>query len=215
MKLVNVNIARSIWLFDDRELNPRGKRLYPEIFNPLVQRYTFRVFPTTPEHLNRQNGVLFQDGGFRTPDGTISVDLSYYSDGLVATSSSSTEDMDAFLDDVLRWASEQYGLRYDSTLVQKKEYLSTVQVQFEHSLHGACERLQRFASHLSSLDIDAKNSTQEFAGARFTSDPASRFSFSIERRLNAPFSENRYYSDARLPTKQHLSALEEFERILT
>ena len=35
--------------------------------------------------------------------------------------------------------------------------------------------------------------------------------FSIQRRENTPFSENKYYSDAPLPTKVHINLLKQFE----
>jgi hypothetical protein len=35
--------------------------------------------------------------------------------------------------------------------------------------------------------------------------------FSIQRRDNTPFSENKYYSDAPLPTELHIKLLEQFE----
>jgi len=39
--------------------------------------------------------------------------------------------------------------------------------------------------------------------------------FSIQRRDNTPFSENKYFSDAPLPTDVHLRLLEQFERDLS
>ncbi len=39
--------------------------------------------------------------------------------------------------------------------------------------------------------------------------------FSIQRRDNTPFSENKYFSDAPLPTDLHLQLLEQFERDLS
>jgi len=36
-------------------------------------------------------------------------------------------------------------------------------------------------------------------------------SFSIQRRDNTPFSENKYFSDAPLPTDLHIKLLEQFE----
>jgi hypothetical protein len=39
--------------------------------------------------------------------------------------------------------------------------------------------------------------------------------FSIQRRDNTPFSENKYFSDAPLPTDIHIQLLEQFEKDLS
>ena len=39
--------------------------------------------------------------------------------------------------------------------------------------------------------------------------------FSIQRRDNTPFSENKYFSDAPLPTDTHIHLLEQFEKDLS
>jgi len=39
--------------------------------------------------------------------------------------------------------------------------------------------------------------------------------FSIQRRDNTPFSENKYFSDAPLPTDVHLRLLEEFKTAIS
>ena len=39
--------------------------------------------------------------------------------------------------------------------------------------------------------------------------------FSIQRRDNTPFSENKYFSDAPLPTDVHIQLLEQFEKDLS
>jgi hypothetical protein len=39
--------------------------------------------------------------------------------------------------------------------------------------------------------------------------------FSIQRRDNTPFSENKYFSDAPLPTDIHIRPLEQFEKDLS
>jgi len=39
--------------------------------------------------------------------------------------------------------------------------------------------------------------------------------FSFQRRDNTPFSENKYFSDAPLPTDGHLQLLEQFEKDLS
>jgi hypothetical protein len=39
--------------------------------------------------------------------------------------------------------------------------------------------------------------------------------FSIQRRDNTPFSENKYFSDAPLPTDVHIRLLEEFETAIS
>ena len=41
-----------------------------------------------------------------------------------------------------------------------------------------------------------------------------RSHFSIQRRIEAPFSDNKYYSESPLQTEEHIKVLEEFEEAI-
>jgi hypothetical protein len=137
---------------------------------------------------------------------------------LLAGTHSSTHDTDAFLLDVLRSAAEEFGLYFDPTIIRSKIYLSEITVRMEQSLRTLNPKLARFAERLSMIHGHKCAGPFEVGGISFwadTSMAALKFApFLLERKLNAPFSENRYYSKAPLHTDEHVRLLEDFEGLL-
>jgi hypothetical protein len=222
MKLKSVMVARAIWLFDIQDLNPKGKSIFPEVFDWLKDQYHFAKFPKSIDERDKQGGWAFAEGDFQVKEEIfIAADLAIYNDGLVATTHSSTNDSEAFLANVLELICKDYSLIFDSQMIRRKMYLSEINVTAEGSLSVINPALSEFARKISSaLSLDAELGFQPI-GMSFGSDqtitPISKqlfTGFSLERKVGAPFSENRYYSKAPLPTDQHLSLLEEFERTL-
>jgi hypothetical protein len=222
MKLKSVITARAIWLFDIQDLNPKGKSIFPDLFEWLKEQYHFGKFPKAIDDRDQHGGWAFSDGDFQVKEEIfIAADLAIYSDGLVATTHSSTSDTEAFMENVLESACKDFSLVFDPQMVRRKMYLSEINVTAEGSLSVINPALSEFARQISSaLSLDG---AQEFqpVGISFGSDqtitPISKqlfTGFSLERKIGAPFSENRYWSKAPLPTDQHLSLLEEFERTL-
>ena len=60
---------------------------------------------------------------------------------------------------------------------------------------------QQHSYELISLQVDYDQLTSKYPIGRF----------SIQRRDNTPFSQNKYFSDAPLQTEQHIQILEQFE----
>jgi len=103
MEILNVRVARSVWLFDARDLNPRG--LNPVFFSAIKDRYHFLGSPKTPEELSwtasSPKGVRFFDGAFSIEDSLLSVSVTFFNDGIIADTGSSTRHSDTFLEDIL------------------------------------------------------------------------------------------------------------------
>lgn len=220
MQLLSINTARAIWLFTLSDLNPRGKAIGQELIDWLKVAYGFTP-PPTPAQLGiqTQTSLTFSSGKFRTgyePDGRpkyVTVEFSVYNDGLVATTRSSTRDADEFLTHVLISAAERFGLAYDPIMVRKKVYLSELDIRLGKELNFLNPQLQRFAEKISSL----LGELFEFSGVSFSVHPSPSLQYSpfrIERRINTPWSENRYFSSAPLHTDDHIALLEEFEQNL-
>jgi hypothetical protein len=220
MKLKSVMMARAIWLFDIQDLNPKGKSIFPEVFDWLKDQYHFAKFPKSIDERDQQGGWAFSEGDFQVKEEVfIGADLGIYNDGLVATTRSSTNDSEAFLANVLELICKDYSLTFDSQMIRRKMYLSEINVTAEGSLSLINPALSEFARKISSvLTLEGGLGFQP-TGIIFGSDqtitPISKQLFAgfyLERKVGAPFSENRYYSKAPLPTDQHLGLLEEFER---
>jgi hypothetical protein len=217
MRVLNVVSASSTWLFDIADLNPKGKSVFPEILEWLKDRYDFKVAPETAEGIEAKEGLQFKKGAYQAREEVfVDVELSVFNDGFVAKSSSSTEDTDRFLDDVISSAVVDFNLTFDPSMIRRKLYLSELNIKLQQPIPNLNPKLSAFASKLTK-DSGSTNPF-EAGGLSFWTDVTNSVyktpPFTIERRLNAPFNENRFYTKAPLQTTQHIEMLAEFEEIL-
>ena len=218
MKLLSVNLARSIWFFPLAELNPRGRHLY-QVYLSIIEKYRFTNYPATISEVDFQEGLKIQNGVFeRTDKEPVSVSLTIYNEGLLAETRSSTADTDAFLEDLLNWLARDFNLSYEPGMVRAKIYVSELYIRMDHELKTLNPRLEEFSKELSSKVPGYGEISLEVSGISFWTDPnkiGRATPFRLERHEGMPFKENRYYSMAPLSTELHREMLEEFERILT
>jgi hypothetical protein len=219
MELISVALARSIWLFDLNDLNPQGKSIFPDAFSWLGEKYAFDSFPKSigdkdPE----KNGFLFKNGKFQSDENSILVNFSIYTDGLVAETWSSTESGDLLIEEILRSIATRYGLVLRPDMVRKKQYVNELIIRLEHSPKDLNEKISRFSELLSRLFTRHSLPPFEFSGMVFAPDTSATSykppGFMVERKQGVPFADNRYWSKAPFPTKDHLFALEELEKLL-
>ncbi len=222
MKLLSVKQARSIWLINLVDLNPRGLNLLA-FLPPLVSRYNFQIYPTKPEEMFGEDikEVKFKGGSFqKDPQHNIAVDLTIFNDGFVVDTRSSTKDSDAFLNDFLTWIPTEFDLVPYQEIIKSKIYVNEVWVQTDKSLNSLNPKLVSFAKRITSL-IEGHSHhpiAYETSGIMFWTDPGvinPPNPFRFERIIERPFAENRYYSAAPLQTEVHLALLEELESILS
>jgi len=217
MQLLSVGLARSIWLFDTNELNPSGKNMFPDALTWLGEKYAFQTFPKTLADLDSEKkGFLFKTGEFQAGADSITANLSIFNDGLVAETWNSTEKGDLFLEDTLRSVVSRYGLVFPEHI--RKSYISEVTVRLNHSLRDLDPRVAAFCKTLDRIFERHALPSYEMSGIGFSFD-VSRSSykppgFAIERKLGVDFRLNSFWSKSPFTTKDHLFALEEFEKLL-
>lgn len=220
MKLLSVQRARSIWFVNLMDLNPRGYNLL-SIIPAIIEKYKFQSFPTKWEELDLTKGVKYLGGTFQKDSRhDISVELNIYSNGLFADTRSSTEDSDAFLDELLTWITAEFDLVPYQEILNSKVYISELNMQTDSHLNALNPKLTAFANRLTSLIEGHENHpiAYETVGIYLWTNPIITNppgGFRFERVEGAPFNENRYYSAAPLQTNLHLEMLEELEKILT
>jgi hypothetical protein len=219
MRQITVGIARSIWLFDTNELNPAGKSIFPDLMIWLGEKYAFQTFPKSIADLDpEKKGYLFKTGEFQSAEGAITVNFSFFGDGVVAETWSSTENGDAFLEELLRSAASKYGLAYRPDMIRTKQYISELTIELSHSLADINPKVLRFCETLNGIFARHHLRSFEMTGMLFGPDTsASSYKppgLQIERKAATPFTENRFWSKSPFTTKEHLFALEEFERLL-
>jgi hypothetical protein len=219
MQLLSVGVARSVWLFDIKELNPAGKNIFPDILMWAGGRYSFKSFPKSVNEVDEKTkGFVFKTGEFQAKDDVITVNVSLFTDGLVAESWASTEKTDAFLEDLLQSAASRYGLVYGPSTIRTKWYVSEITVHFDCPLSNAVPHIMPVCNIMTEVFKRHGLPPFEFTGMLFAPDTSATSykppSFAIERKVGAAFSENRFWSRSPFTTEDHLRVLGEFEQML-
>jgi hypothetical protein len=100
-------------------------------------------------------------------------------------------------------------------------YTSGLIVEFERAAESSLDKLNQINKLLSDAIHSAYGWTYEYNLQRlaFAVDPKllpqfRQTQFYIERSLNTPYADNRYYSGAPLSTEEHIKLLETIERDL-
>jgi hypothetical protein len=215
MRILNVRLARVIWLVDFRDLNPYGLDLFRSIA-ALRDRYEFKSFPTAVGQGNEsdQKEIVFANGSFAVGDQQHAVmKATMFSDGLVVDTALSTDFSEAFMSDALTFLSTDFGLTYSPEMIHKRIYVSELIVRPEKNLDGVLGRLSPIGKMINS----ATNMTFAPSGFALSVDPGSGpqpVSFKFERESGKPFDQNRFYSSAPLRTGEHEDVLRKLESIL-
>ena len=220
MQLLSINNAKAIWLLELRDLNPRGRDI-ERLLEWLKSTYHFQKYPASSALDDQTKGYIFSTGSFsrgKDEDGkenNIYIDLTIFNDGFVANTRSSTKDSDDFLSEALTLAAAEFHLAYRPEMIRKKLYLSELEVKMDKSLNLINPKLKAFTDRISSLQGSVPQISYECSSIIFLPDPSVQqwrpSNFVLERKLNVPISENRYYSVAPFHTEDHLELLKLFE----
>lgn len=218
MRLSAVTLARFLAFIETFDLNPRGRVHFRDLVPALVERYGFMKYPQKAEEFDETKGVVFE-GGKAGEVGNLRFQI--FSGALVVDTTSSTQDSERILEDTLVWASNEFGLAYKPSLVRRAAYLS--QVTFHSDVP-----LSMLHPVLSAISKKLSERVPQFFGLPVSYEPTTIVigfdpltlktapsAFTIDRRADAPFSENKYFSQAPLPTQEHIGLLEEIERELS
>lgn len=214
MKILYVGLARVIWLFEFPLLNPTGMNLRG-VWEALGKRYQFAKTPKDELDFDEQRGLSFKSGTFmgqrKVP---LLVQFYVYSDGIVADTTSDTDETTEFLNDLAKWLSDTYGLVVPKD--RKENYLSQIDFQMTAPLVALNPRLGQFVKRaeghintMSQLELASIQLWTEDFGRPGTPGP-----FKVERKIPAPFASDHYFSQAPVTTKNHVALLNEFEALL-
>ncbi|HKM47171.1 MAG TPA: hypothetical protein VJX69_06265 [Terriglobales bacterium] len=214
MKLSAVILARVLAYVESSDLNPRGKVYYPDIVQALVDRYNFQKFPQTLEEFDETKGVEFHEG--RAGNKVIQKFV-IWNTLLVLETRSSTDDSKQILEEMLSWGTEKFGLNYSPGMIKHFAYISDLTFYSDVPLLDVSPPLTRLAASASQSlsEIWQEPIHYESVSLSVGHDPMARkygiAPFTITRRAEAKFSENKYFSEAPLPTDVHIRFLEQYE----
>ena len=208
MKLVSKGAAQFTLTFLPDEVRPHEGLYLPDVIDAIASRYHVVNKPEIAKLGNE--GAKFQNARYTSADRTINIlEVSLFSDGLSATTTD-TKDSELVLSDLFAWIKVEFGFR-DPRISATPSYQSDLVVSFDFEPGRTFERLSKF--------IFALNATSpvpmDLSGFAFASDPATpaKALFTLERRLNTPWSAGLYYSRASMQTEAHIQALEELDRV--
>ena len=214
MELIAVSLARFVAFLEIDGLDPRGSMPAPEGFKHIADRYSFAKGPQNFDEFNFEKGVNFLIGKL----GDINIDkLTLFGDGLGIDTRSSTDDCETVLADLLAGVKELHSVAIQPS---RRMHLSNVIFRSSLRLSSMHTALQLVADQVAKgVSADFRQEIQFEPAAFSLSADASQIGlkpspFSIERRVNTPFSENTYFSAAPLGTFAHLELLQQFETAL-
>jgi hypothetical protein len=217
MKLTAIVMARALAFVEIEELNPKGKAYYPDIVAALVERFKFQKYPTKPEDFDETKGVQFADGKFA--DGTLDR-VQLFTHGIVIDTRVSTAVSAALLNDTLLWAKSALGMHYEESMVKRRAFVSQVTFESNLKLVKLNPILEKAGSVISSSLSTSTGQPIHFepTGIVLSLDQSvsklAPGTFTLERRAEIPFADNKYFSSAPLSTDEHLKLLQEFEKVL-
>jgi hypothetical protein len=199
-------------MLDAIELNPGGKDIFTDLVPMLIDVYEFKTFPERGGDFSQ--GMKFVGGEFVKEDGTVlALNATIFSDGVAAETFSNTKDSDAALTEMFGRLLE-IGFSYDPEMIRRKAYVSQLNIKCSGSLTSLNRGLSGFAAALSS----ATGTTFDLSAMEFWPPQDQTFkpaNFSFQRKTGEPHDSDRYWSQASLPTDEHLKLLEQFETLLT
>jgi hypothetical protein len=215
VRLSSVILARVLAHVETFDLNPRGHVYYPDVARALVERYGFQKYPQSPDQFNEQKGVDFYEGKWK---GIVIQKFTVFSTLLTLETRSDTDDSKNILEDILAWGAEKFQLNYKPEMISRFAYVSSLAFYSDAPLLDGNAAMTNLAARTGQLVADIWKDPVEYRGVSLAvgHDPLSRkypiAMFTIHRAADTKFAENKYHSEAPLPTNAHLELLEMYER---
>jgi len=215
MQISAILLARVLLFVESFDLNPRGKAYYPDIVQGLVEKCGFHKFPQKLEDFDEDKGVDFVGGKW---EGVTVETFRIYRNGLLLETRVSTAESERVLEEALLWGVLKFGLVYEPKMVTRKAYVSNL------TFHSDVPILGRRDSPAAKLAHRGSEAIGKITGDKTPWQPVIltvhsdqiprkplHAPFTIQRRAETAFSENKYYSEAPFPTDVHITLLEQFE----
>jgi hypothetical protein len=218
MEVTQVLLARVIQM-----LKPFGAAVYlPEIANKLKAKYAFVTAPRDREFEELVSSEPTQGAEFRhgrlVSDGRqiIVQQLTVFNDGVVVDTTTSTDDSDLFLTDLLQWAREVLP---EAKPLGPAFYLSNLEIHTRFALEKYVPTFRPFGDKIGALlngyGIEAPR--YEVSAVTLFFDQIGKLApqpgaFNLERRANVPYEKNIWFAQAPLRTADHINLLLDLEK---
>lgn len=216
MQLSAILLARVLLFVETFDLNPRGTAFFPAIVEGLVEKCGFMKFPQKIEDFDENKGVEFLNGRW----GNVTIEaLKVFNNGIQLDTRVSTGESERIIQEAINWAVSTYGITFSPKMVSRTGYVSDLTFHTDVPILGsAYPPIQHLIARCSELSKSIRNDSTPWQPTVLTihSDAWPRkplhAAFTIQRRAETGFSENKYYSEAPFPTDTHIQLLELFEK---
>lgn len=213
MKLSAVTLARTLAFIEIYDLNAKGKLFFPDVVQGIADRYKFQRLPKREEY--EKDGIIFEEGKI----GNKAIKkLTIFDTLIVLETRSNTSDSKQLIEDMLQWGAAKFDFTYNPGSIKRFAYVSDLTFYSDVPiLDAACQPLIELAAKTGAAVTEIWQEPVQYYPANLAvgHDPMARKNgiapFSITHRAEARFSENKYFSEAPLPTDMHIAFLEEFE----
>lgn len=218
MKIISQESCRVTILFPLEEIIPLDGVNGPEVIAKIQQRYEFLKVPDPAMTREEANKIGYKFGTGQIPlkgRKSVVVEFAIYTDGIVADAKNS-EIAETFLRDVMKFMRSEFEFR-EFTTEPKTHFWNQLVVEFEKPLNGLFPSISKISEAICRhLGTEMTMNLARFdlqLEERVTKDsPPPKFI--LERRIGAPFKNERYYSSAPIRTESHVAVLEEIERLI-
>ena len=213
MQLSAILLGRVIALFELADIAPRQGLFFPDVTQELVQRFNFQKYPKTLDEWMDPKGSRFTAG--KAGATTIDV-LLLFNNGIQVDTHAGTTESRRITEETLEWARDKFGLSYMPSVVKRWAYVSNLTFSSDVAILST--------PPLSNLAERTSHALSEIAGDPIVYEPTvqtvghdplvlkyGRAPLTIQRRLDVPFKEGKYFSEAPLPTEVHIDLLTKFE----
>lgn len=215
VRLSAIILARVLAYIETFDLVPKGTVFYPDLVRALVERYSFQKFPQSIDQFDEMKGVEFHEGKAK---GVVIDRLIIFNSLLQLETRAGTDESKQILEDILLWATTKFKLNYKPGDIRHFAYVSSLTFYSDAPLLVPTTPISNLADRTSRIVSEIWGEDIQYYGLNIGvgHDPLARkygmASFYITRRAETRFSENKYFSEAPLPTADHLRLLEEYER---
>src|SRR5579859_15554 len=206
-------LARAVAFFETAELTPRTTIFPPDAVREILKQFQFQKYPKNFEEWTADKGAEFLIGKYRD----LVIDkLLIWQTGITVETKAGTTESRRFLEEILLWAKSTLGIAYEPDMIKHWAYVSSMVVHSDVPILSTSP-VERLAEKISSELGGILGEPIQYlpAGMAIAHDPLARKTgraiFTISRRADTPYSENKYFSEAPLPTEVHFRLLEEFE----
>jgi hypothetical protein len=205
--------SQAWWIALADEIRPTEGFDSSAFFSEIVRMFEFSEVPKAAA---QSGGFEFNRGFFRR-DGKVTqiAQIVMYNDGININVQGDTSGAEEILQAILKLC---FASGFREPVTQPLHYyISTIVVDFEKSLDSLIPK--SFLEKVSDAGMWGKS---HFLSIAFNSDKTERkgpltgvnpASFSIGRRIDAPYAMNRYFSQANTTTEKHLGLLEDLKRL--